>query len=104
MQQIDAVCPWFKVKEVGVSLEDCSCLAQDARRIFAVYWSLGGANASLPPFWPARLSALSSAHNPLRLRLNGVPARVYLSVGGAAEQSRFAFIVCRDRSCVGGDF
>ncbi|XP_075899508.1 uncharacterized protein pld7 [Nelusetta ayraudi] len=68
-----------QVKEVGVSLEDCSCLAQDAQRIFGVYWSLGGVNASLPPFWPARLSALSSAHNPLQLRLNGVPARVYLS-------------------------
>lgn len=68
-----------QVKEVGVSLEDCSCLAQDAQRIFGVYWSLGGVNASLPPFWPARLSALSSAQSPLQLRLNGVPARVYLS-------------------------
>uniref|UniRef100_A0A672FNC1 Phospholipase D family, member 7 n=1 Tax=Salarias fasciatus TaxID=181472 RepID=A0A672FNC1_SALFA len=69
-----------EVKEVGVSVEDCSCLAQDAFRIFGVYWSLGGVNhTSLPPYWPARLSALSSSQNPLRLKLNGVPARVYLS-------------------------
>lgn len=77
----------FKVKEVGVSLEDCSCLARDARRIFDVYWSLGGVNASLPPFWPDRLTALSSSHNPLQLRLNGVPARVYLSVSFTTEES-----------------
>ncbi|XP_076595098.1 uncharacterized protein pld7 isoform X1 [Chaetodon auriga] len=69
-----------QVKEVGLLVEDCSCLAQDAFRIFGVYWSLGGANnASLPLYWPARLSALSSSQNPLRLKFNGVPAQVYLS-------------------------
>ncbi|KAK2849502.1 hypothetical protein Q5P01_009336 [Channa striata] len=68
-----------QVKEVGLSVEDCSCLAQDAYRIFGVYWSIGGTNASLPPYWPARLSALSSSQNPLHLKFNGVPARVYLS-------------------------
>ncbi|XP_078117255.1 uncharacterized protein pld7 isoform X1 [Sander vitreus] len=69
-----------QVKEVGLSVEDCSCLAQDASRIFGVYWSIGGANnGSLPPYWPARLSALSSSQNPLRLKFNGVPAQVYLS-------------------------
>ncbi|XP_039975491.1 5'-3' exonuclease PLD3 isoform X2 [Xiphias gladius] len=69
-----------QVKEVGLSVEDCSCLAQDAFRIFGVYWSIGGANnRSLPPYWPARLSALSSSQNPLRLKFNGVPAQVYLS-------------------------
>ncbi|KAK5612040.1 hypothetical protein CRENBAI_002051 [Crenichthys baileyi] len=69
-----------QVKEVGLSVEDCSCLAQDAFRIFGVYWTVGGAkNGSLPPFWPARLSALSSADRPLHLKFNGVPAQVYLS-------------------------
>lgn len=71
----------IKVKEVGLSVEDCSCLAQDAFRIFGVYWSIGDANnGSLPPYWPARLSALSSSQDPLHLKFNGVPAQVYLSV------------------------
>nr|XP_020451044.1 uncharacterized protein LOC109957487 isoform X2 [Monopterus albus] len=69
-----------QVKEVGLSVEDCSCLAQDAYRIFGVYWSIGGGNnGSLPPYWPSRLSALSSSQNPLHLKFNGVPAQVYLS-------------------------
>ncbi|KAM4586051.1 uncharacterized protein pld7 [Fundulus diaphanus] len=69
-----------QVKEVGLTVEDCSCLAQDAFRIFGVYWTVGGAaGGALPPFWPARLSALSSADRPLHLKFNGVPARVYLS-------------------------
>lgn len=70
-----------KVKEVGVAVEDCSCLAQDASRIFDVYWDIGAQkNGSLPPFWPGRFSALSSSKYPLAVKFNGVPARVYLSV------------------------
>ncbi|KAM4621661.1 inactive phospholipase D5 [Polymixia lowei] len=69
-----------QVKEVGLAVEDCSCLAQDASRIFGVYWNIGAEKkGSLPPYWPARLSALSSSQQPLRLKLNGVPADVYLS-------------------------
>lgn len=71
----------LQVKEVGVSVEDCSCLAQDASRIFGVYWELGAQkNSSLPPYWPGRFSALSSIKYPLTVKFNGVPARVYLSV------------------------
>ncbi|XP_077465276.1 5'-3' exonuclease PLD3-like isoform X1 [Stigmatopora argus] len=65
-----------QVKEVGVAVEDCTCLAQDAARIFEMYWSLNG---SLPLYWPARFTALSSSKHPLQLNINGVAARVYLS-------------------------
>ncbi|KAF4104685.1 5'-3' exonuclease PLD3 isoform X2 [Onychostoma macrolepis] len=69
-----------QVKEVGVSVEDCSCLAQDASRVFDMYWDVGAQkNGSLPPFWPGRFSALSSSKYPLAVKFNGVPARVYLS-------------------------
>ncbi|XP_041931540.1 5'-3' exonuclease PLD3 isoform X1 [Alosa sapidissima] len=69
-----------QVKEVGVSVENCSCLAQDAARIFGIYWDIGDRkNGSLPPYWPGRFSALSSANHPLVVNVNGVPARVYLS-------------------------
>ncbi|XP_022075937.1 5'-3' exonuclease PLD3 isoform X2 [Acanthochromis polyacanthus] len=69
-----------EVKEVGLLVQNCSCLAQDALRIFGIYWSVGGLiNGTLPPYWPARLTALSSAENPLHLKFNGVPAQVYLS-------------------------
>lgn len=62
-------------------MEDCSCLAQDASRIFELYWDIGAQkNESLPPFWPRRFSALSSSKYPLAVKFNGVPARVYLSV------------------------
>ncbi|XP_061089890.1 5'-3' exonuclease PLD3 [Conger conger] len=69
-----------QVKEVGVSVGNCSCLAQDVSRVFGVYWYMGSSEgSSLPPYWPASYSALSSSEHPLNLNLNGVPARVYLS-------------------------
>ena len=70
-----------QVKEVGVLVENCSCLAQDAARIFGIYWDIGDRKkGSLPPHWPGRFSALFSANHPLVVNVNGVPARIYLSV------------------------
>ncbi|KPP63826.1 hypothetical protein Z043_117880, partial [Scleropages formosus] len=69
-----------QVKEVGVSVENCSCLAEDAARLFGIYWHIGAHRGSpLPPYWPVRYSAHSNAERPLRVKLNGIPAHVYLS-------------------------
>ena len=55
-----------KVKEVGVLVTDCPCLAEDMEKIWSVYWALGGAT-SLPSTWPTELSTLYNANNPLAL-------------------------------------
>ncbi|XP_078284264.1 5'-3' exonuclease PLD3 [Rhinoraja longicauda] len=67
------------VKELGVILSNCSCLAQDVERIFGTYWHLGSEGASIPAYWPSAYTALSSRQNPLRLKLNGLDASVYVS-------------------------
>ncbi|XP_072345510.1 5'-3' exonuclease PLD3-like [Scyliorhinus torazame] len=68
-----------QVKELGVVLSNCSCLAQDVATIFGTYWQLGAEGATLPRRWPSRYNALSSKQHPLRLKLNGVEAEVYIS-------------------------
>ncbi|XP_015194272.2 5'-3' exonuclease PLD4 isoform X2 [Lepisosteus oculatus] len=69
-----------QVKELAVSVTNCSCLARDVSRLFQAYWLLGSpAGGAVPARWPRRLSALSSAQRPLQLQLNGLPAQVYLS-------------------------
>nr|XP_015194272.1 PREDICTED: phospholipase D3-like isoform X2 [Lepisosteus oculatus] len=69
-----------QVKELAVSVTNCSCLARDVSRLFQAYWLLGSpAGGAVPARWPRRLSALSSAQRPLQLQLNGLPAEVYLS-------------------------
>ncbi|XP_066574950.1 uncharacterized protein pld7 isoform X2 [Amia ocellicauda] len=70
-----------QVKELGVLIRNCSCLAQDVSQLFQVYWALGSPEhpPALPPHWPLHYRALSRAQRPLELRLNGHPATVYLS-------------------------
>lgn len=72
--------PALQVKELGAVLYNCSCVAGDLHRIFAMYRALGGQGASLPTVWPAYVSAQSSRSRPLKLQLNGSSAELYLSV------------------------
>nr|XP_056709438.1 5'-3' exonuclease PLD3-like [Euleptes europaea] len=68
-----------QVKELGAVLYNCSCLAQDLGKIFAMYRMLGGEGASIPGAWPASLAAESSLSSPLKLQLNGISAELYIS-------------------------
>ncbi|XP_074986622.1 5'-3' exonuclease PLD3-like isoform X2 [Caretta caretta] len=68
-----------QVKELGAVLYNCSCVAGDLHRIFAMYRALGGQGASLPTVWPTYVSAQSSRSRPLKLQLNGSSAELYLS-------------------------
>uniref|UniRef100_A0A8C8RU04 PLD phosphodiesterase domain-containing protein n=1 Tax=Pelusios castaneus TaxID=367368 RepID=A0A8C8RU04_9SAUR len=68
-----------QVKELGVVLYNCSCVARDLHRIFAMYHALGGPGALLPATWPANVAALSSLSRPLKLQLNSSSAELYLS-------------------------
>ncbi|XP_059497564.1 5'-3' exonuclease PLD3 [Stegostoma tigrinum] len=68
-----------QVKELGVVLSNCSCLARDVARIFGTYWHLGTEGAAIPQQWPGKYTALSSKERPLRLKLNGIEADVYVT-------------------------
>nr|XP_034958828.1 5'-3' exonuclease PLD3-like [Zootoca vivipara] len=68
-----------QVKELGAVLYNCSCLARDLHRIFAIYRILGKDGASIPPKWPADLAAESGLTDPLKLQLNGTSGQLYLS-------------------------
>ena len=37
-----------QVKEMGVLVTNCPCLAQDMGKIWDVYWALGGTGKSVP--------------------------------------------------------
>ncbi|XP_026577291.1 phospholipase D3 isoform X2 [Pseudonaja textilis] len=68
-----------QVKELGVAVYNCSCLAQDLGKIFEAYWALGLPNATIPSPWPANYSTPYNKETPLELKLNGREAAVYFS-------------------------
>ncbi|KAM9325389.1 5'-3' exonuclease PLD3 [Gastrophryne carolinensis] len=68
-----------QVKELGSSVYNCSCLAQDLGKIFDVYWTLGEPNATIPSPWPDSFSTIYNKETPMEMTLNNTPSQVYLS-------------------------
>jgi len=56
-----------QVKEVGVLVKNCGCLAEDMAKIWQVYWDLGADGATVPDTWPRDLSTTINMKSPLRL-------------------------------------
>lgn len=69
----------FQLKELGVIVYDCSCLALDLHRIFSFYWQLQYRDY-IPSIWSKRVTAVFSRDQPLQLRLNNTDASAYVSV------------------------
>uniref|UniRef100_A0A8D0DJX0 5'-3' exonuclease PLD3 n=1 Tax=Salvator merianae TaxID=96440 RepID=A0A8D0DJX0_SALMN len=68
-----------QVKELGVVIYNCSCLAADLGKMFGIYWDLGLPNATIPAPWPAKYTTTFNKETPLQLTLNGTDAGVYFS-------------------------
>lgn len=67
-----------QVKELGVVVYNCSCLAADLGKIFEAYWYVGESQ-SIPSPWPTSFSTPYNKDTPLQLALNNTPSSVYLS-------------------------
>lgn len=72
-----------QVKELGVLIENCSCLAQDVSKVFNVYWQMGAEDARIPNKWPDSLSTKINAEHPLKVNYSADhAANVFISVSG----------------------
>ncbi|XP_015206154.1 5'-3' exonuclease PLD4 isoform X1 [Lepisosteus oculatus] len=68
-----------QVKELGIIIYNCSCLARDLHKIFLSYWTLGHHNATIPDPWPPSFNTSVNKDNPLLVNISGVPSKVYIS-------------------------
>ncbi|VDK75430.1 unnamed protein product [Gongylonema pulchrum] len=69
-----------QVKELGVGVYNCPCLAEDLTKLMEVYWEMGAPNKQLPSVWPISLATRYNSTNPLLATLNGQQSAVYISV------------------------
>jgi phospholipase D3/4 len=60
-----------QVKELGVLVTNCSCLAKDLTKIFNVYWELGRNDSTIPNKWPDRFSTGINIEKPMLVDFNG---------------------------------
>ncbi|XP_024936685.1 phospholipase D3 isoform X2 [Cephus cinctus] len=67
-----------QVKELGVFVLNCSCLAEDLGKIFDVYWMLGK-DGKVPSSWPESLRTKINMDNPMNFTLNGNKYRSFIA-------------------------
>ncbi|KAM3716872.1 putative phospholipase D F09G2.8 [Dirofilaria immitis] len=67
-----------EVKELGVIVWNCTCIANDLYKIFNVYWRLGVRGAEIPYKWPLNLRTYFNFSHPLKL-LNVKDASIFIS-------------------------
>nr|CAH7728067.1 unnamed protein product [Callosobruchus chinensis] len=68
-----------QVKEMGIAIRNCSCLAEDVRKIFEVYWTLGEDGAKIPSNWPASLYTIYNLDTPMDLIYNNETFHAFFS-------------------------
>ncbi|CAI2353226.1 unnamed protein product [Caenorhabditis sp. 36 PRJEB53466] len=68
-----------EVKEVGVVVKSCPCVASDLYKIFAVYWKLGENSSVVPEKWPISYRTPFNFTNMAKLSLDGAPAEYFIS-------------------------
>jgi phospholipase D3/4 len=59
-----------QVKELGVLVTNCSCLAKDLTKIFSVYWELGLNSSVIPPKWPDKFTTAVNIDKPMLVNYN----------------------------------
>lgn len=70
---------FLQVKELGVVIWNCTCVANDLYKIFNIYWRLGVDEAKIPYKWPLNLRTYFNFSHPLKL-LSATDASVFISV------------------------
>ncbi|XP_053115585.1 5'-3' exonuclease PLD4 [Hemicordylus capensis] len=68
-----------QMKEVGLVISNCSCLADDLWKTFKTYWDLGEPNATIPSPWPSNYSTEINRQNPVEVQFNRTAIKVYFS-------------------------
>ncbi|CAD6191629.1 unnamed protein product [Caenorhabditis auriculariae] len=68
-----------EVKELGMVVENCPCVAADLYRIFAIYWKLGEPDAKIPEHWPISYRTPYNFSHPSHVKLNGNLSEFFIS-------------------------
>ncbi|EYC08387.1 hypothetical protein Y032_0066g3737 [Ancylostoma ceylanicum] len=68
-----------EVKELGLFIQNCSCIAEDLHKIFKVYWHLGKDGARIPPYWPTSFDTSFNILSPMEMIWDGVETDVFIS-------------------------
>jgi hypothetical protein len=70
-----------QVKELGLLGMNCECLAQDAQKLFDVYWYLSSPGSPVVPNpWPSQFAPLFNMESPAKINFGPNPGSAFWSV------------------------
>ncbi|EPB79928.1 phospholipase D domain protein [Ancylostoma ceylanicum] len=69
-----------QVRELGLAVFNCPCLANDLNRLLEIYWEMGAPGAKIPKSWPASLSTSAYHERPTSVPQQKGDQAVYFSV------------------------
>uniref|UniRef100_A0A0N5AJG4 Phospholipase D3 n=1 Tax=Syphacia muris TaxID=451379 RepID=A0A0N5AJG4_9BILA len=68
-----------QVKELGVAIYNCPCLAEDMQKMMDTYWAFGDPNVQLPFQPPLSAATAFNKENPMSVSLNDDKSAVFFS-------------------------
>ncbi|CAD5226373.1 unnamed protein product [Bursaphelenchus okinawaensis] len=68
-----------EVKELGVLIRNCSCIATDLQKIFTIYSRIAEADSKIPSRWPLNLRTHFNHEHPLEINMNGKWQKTFIS-------------------------
>ncbi|GMR57938.1 hypothetical protein PMAYCL1PPCAC_28133 [Pristionchus mayeri] len=69
-----------QVKEIGMAVFNCACIAEDVQRMLDIYWYMGAEDAVVPESWPAEYTTNANHDHPYNVpRHDGAATAVHFS-------------------------
>ncbi|KAK6757916.1 hypothetical protein RB195_015626 [Necator americanus] len=76
-----------QVRELGLAVFNCPCLANDLTRLLEIYWEMGAPGAKIPSSWPDNLATPAYHERPTTVPQTNGDQAVYISASPPGFQS-----------------
>ncbi|KJH45904.1 phospholipase D domain protein [Dictyocaulus viviparus] len=76
-----------QVKELGIAVFNCPCLADDLRKLHKIYWKMGAPRAKIPKSWPTTYDTSAYHERPTTVPQRNGNQAVYFSASPPGFQS-----------------
>ena len=81
------------MKELGLLGMNCECLAQDAQRLFDVYWYLSSpGDPIIPDPWPSQFVPQFNMESPAKINFGPNPGSAFWSVSECTKLFMLAYV------------